>query len=56
MNVYQVVLRFSNLDNNLSTDWQAKMTIELESDNLGHAHILAERLCKVLDADYYELW
>lgn len=55
MKIYRVILLFKNLDNSLYTDWQANMAFEIQSDDVGHAHLLAERLRKVMDADEYKV-
>lgn len=55
MRAYTVTLYFTNLDNFLGTDSQAKMFYNIESDDYHHAYLLAERLCKVMDADHFDL-
>ena len=55
MTRYYLTLKFNNLDNSLYTDQQAAMQIEILSDDIGHAKLLAERFRKVMDADDYKL-
>ena len=55
MKSYKVTLHFTNLDNFMGTHDQASMTMEIQSDSYGHAMLLATRLQKVMDADYFEL-
>ncbi len=55
MKFYQVELVFTNLDNSLYTDVQASMTIEIRAGDVNHAKILAEKLRKLHEADYYNL-
>ena len=55
MTRYHVTLKFGNLDNSLYTDYQAAMQIEILSDDISHAHLLAQRWQKVMDADDYKL-
>ena len=55
MKSYKVTLLFTNLDNTLFTDWQAKMSFDIESDDYSHAVLLAKRLAKVMDADQFDL-
>lgn len=52
---YCLTLKFGNLDNSLYTDYQAAMQTEILSDDISHAHLLAERWKKVMDADDYKL-
>ena len=53
MKLYEVTLKFDNLDNSLYTDHQATMAFDIESDDYSHAYLLAERLKRVFDADSY---
>jgi len=53
MTTYKVTLLFTNLDNFMGTHDQASMTVEIQSDSYGHAMLLAQRLQKVMDADYF---
>ena len=55
MKKYKVVLKFENLDNSLYTDFQAKVSFDIESDDYSHAYLVAQRLQKVLDADAFSL-
>lgn len=55
MKRYKVELMFTNLDNSLYTDDEAAMCIEIKSDTYSHAYLLGQRLCKVLEADYFDL-
>ena len=55
MTRYTLTLKFGNLDNSLYTDYQAAMQIEILSDDVGHAHLLAQRWKRVMDADDYKL-
>lgn len=55
MTRYILTLKFGNLDNFMSTKQQAAMQIEILSDDIGHAELLAERFRKVMDADDYKL-
>lgn len=55
MRKYKVTLLFTNLDNFLGTDHQAKVMYDIESDSYSHAVMLAARLAKVMDADQYDL-
>ena len=55
MTRYTLTLKFGNLDNSLYTDYQAAMQIEILSDDVGHAHLLAQRWRTVMDADDYKL-
>jgi hypothetical protein len=55
MTRYYLTLKFNNLDNSLYTDQQAAMQIEILSDDISHARLLAERFRKVMDADDYKL-
>ena len=55
MRKYKVTLLFTNLDNSLFTDFQAKMSYDVETDDYSHAMLLAQRLCKVMDADQFDL-
>jgi len=55
MKSYKVTLHFTNLDNFMGTHDQASMIVEIQSDSYGHAMLLATRLQKVMDADYFEL-
>ena len=53
MQTYKVILQFTNLDNSLYTDDQARMSINIESDSYSHAYLLAQRFAKVMDADTF---
>jgi len=55
MKSYKVELFFTNLDNFMSTHDQAAMIVEIQSDSYGHAMLLAQRLQKVMDADYFTI-
>ena len=55
MRKYKVTLLFTNLDNSLFTNWQAKMSYDIESDDYSHALLLAQRLVKVMEADHYDI-
>ena len=55
MRKYKVTLLFNNLDNFLGTDFQAKLTYDIESDDYSHAYMLAQRLAKVMDADQFDI-
>jgi hypothetical protein len=55
MKKYKVTLLFTNLDNSLYTDFQAKLSYDIESDDYSHAYLLAQRLCKVMDADHFDI-
>lgn len=55
MRKYKVTLLFTNLDNSLYTDFQAKLSYDIESDDYSHAVMLAQRLAKVMDADQYDI-
>lgn len=56
MQKYVISLYYSNLDDNLNTKEQAKICFwDVFSDNLQHAHLLAEKLEKKLGADWYEV-
>ena len=55
MKSYSVTLQFTNLDNFMDTSDQASMSVEIKSDSYSHAYILAERLCKVMEADHFNL-
>ena len=55
MRKYKVTLLFTNLDNSLFTDFQAKMSYEIESDDYSHAYLLGQRLTEVMDADQFTL-
>ena len=55
MKKYTVNLLFTNLDNSLFTDWQAAMSYEIETDHYSHAHLLAERLQKLMEADNFTI-
>ena len=55
MKTYKVTLLFDNLDNFLGTDHQASASFEIQSDNYSHAMMLAERFCKVMEADRFDL-
>lgn len=53
MQTYTVTLQFTNLDNSLYTDDQARMNIKIESDSYSHAYLLAQRFARVMDADAF---
>lgn len=55
MRKYKVTLLFTNLDNFLGTDSQAKLSYDIESDDVRHAHLLAQRLTSVMGADRYDI-
>jgi len=55
MRKYKVTLLFSNLDNFLGTDSQAKLFYDIETDSYSHAVLLAQRLSDRLDADLYDI-
>ena len=55
MKTYKVELLFTNLDNSLYTDDGAAMCIEIKSDTYSHAYLLGQRLCKLLEADQFNL-
>jgi hypothetical protein len=55
MKSYKLVLFFDNLDNFMGTDDQARVTMSVESDSYSHAYLLAQRFCKVLEADRFDL-
>jgi hypothetical protein len=55
MTRYYLTLKFNNLDNSLFTDYQAATQMEILSDDLSHAHLMAQRWVKVMDADDYKL-
>jgi hypothetical protein len=55
MRKYKVTLLFTNLDNSLYTDFQAKLMYDIESDDYSHAYMLAQRLSKVMDADQFDI-
>jgi hypothetical protein len=55
MKAYKVTILFTNLDNSLYTDFQAKVKYDIESDDYSHAYLLAQRLAKVLDADQFDI-
>ena len=55
MKSYTLTLYFDNLDNFMGTDDQARVHFQVESDNYSHAIYLAERFCRVFEADRYDL-
>jgi hypothetical protein len=55
MIAYKLTLHFDNLDNFMGTDDQARVAMNVESDSYGHAFLLAQRFCKVLEADRFDL-
>jgi hypothetical protein len=55
MKAYKVTVLFTNLDNSLYTDFQAKVKYDIESDDYSHAYLLAQRLTKLLDADHFDI-
>ena len=55
MRSYKVTLLFDNLDNSLFTDHQATMSIDIQSDDYSHAYLLAQRFCKVMEADSFDI-
>jgi len=55
MRKYKVTLLFTNLDNSLYTDFQAKLMYDIESDDYSHAMMLAQRLAKVMEADHFDI-
>jgi hypothetical protein len=55
MKAYKVTILFTNLDNSLYTDFQAKVKYDIESDDYSHAFLLAQRLAKSLDADQFDI-
>lgn len=55
MKKYKVTLLFTNLDNFLGTPFQAKLAYDIESDDYSHAYLLAQRLCKVMEADQFDI-
>jgi len=55
MKSYKVTLMFTNLDNFMGTVEQAAMEIDVKSDDLTHAYLLAQRLQKVYEADNFSV-
>lgn len=55
MKTFEVTLYFTNLDNFMGTDQKATMAISIKSDDFTHAHLLAQRLQKVMDADHFDV-
>jgi hypothetical protein len=55
MKAYTLTLLFDNLDNFLGTDYQATAQFEIQSDNYSHAMMLAQKFCKVMEADRFDL-
>jgi len=55
MKKYTVTLVFTNLDNFMGTDSQAKLSYDIESDDYSHAYLLAQRLARVMDADQFDI-
>jgi len=55
MRKYKVTLLFTNLDNSLYTDFQAKLSYDIESDDYSHAYMLSQRLAKVMEADHFDI-
>ena len=55
MRKYKVTLLFTNLDNFMGTNFQAKLSYDIESDDYSHAVLLATRLAKVMDADHFDI-
>jgi hypothetical protein len=55
MKQYKVEIFFTNIDNSLYTTEHASLTMDIKADDLTHANFLAIRLCKVFDADHYDL-
>ena len=55
MQTYKVTLSFDNLDNFMGTDHQASVDIDIKSDDLSHAYLLAQRLQRVYEADNFSV-
>ena len=55
MQTYRLVLIFDNLDNFMGTDDQARACFEISADSYSHAVLLAQRFCKVFEADRFDL-
>ena len=55
MKNYTLTLRYTNLDNFMGTPEQAALTMQISADNYSHAVMLAERMCRVMEADLYDL-
>lgn len=55
MKSYKVTLMFTNLDNYMGTDHQASIDIDIKSDDISHAYLLAERLQRLYDADNFSV-
>lgn len=55
MKSYTLILAYENLDNFLGTYEQASMDIRIKADNCDHAYLLAHKLTKIMEADYFIL-
>lgn len=55
MQKYTLTLLFDNLDNFMGTDDQATARFEISADSYSHALLLAQRFCKVFEADRFDL-
>jgi hypothetical protein len=55
MKLYLLSLHFDNLDNYMGTDDQALARFSIEAESYSHAVLLANRFCKVFEADRWDL-